>query len=170
VCLLTPEAHDDARGFFVEMWDERVYRGIGISLPFVQDGHSRSARGTIRGLHYQIRQPQGKLVWVAVGEVFDVAVDLRRSSPAFGKWVGTTLSGENHRQLWIPPGCAHGYYVTSESADVMYKLTDYYTPEHERTLRWDDPDIGITWPLDGVPLVSNRDHDGPSLSVAEAYD
>ena len=169
VLIIEPVVRRDARGFFVEAWHEPRYRSAGIDLPFVQDNHSRSGRGTLRGLHYQIRQPQGKLVWVATGEVFDVAVDLRRSSPTFGRWVGIVLSGENHRQLWVPPGFAHGFYVTGESADVLYKCTELYAPEFDRTLRWDDADVGITWPLEGAPVLSPKDQAGLTLSDADMY-
>jgi len=169
VLIIEPVVRRDARGFFVEVWQEQRYRSAGIDVPFVQDNHSRSGRGTLRGLHYQIQQPQGKLVWVAMGEVFDVAVDLRRSSPTFGRWVGAVLSGENHRQLWVPPGFAHGFYVTSDSADVLYKCTDLYAPEFDRTLRWDDPDIGVDWPLDGAPALSPKDQAGLALRDADTY-
>ena len=169
VLIIEPVVRRDARGFFVEVWHEERYRSAGMDLPFVQDNHSRSSHGTLRGLHYQIRQPQGKLVRVAMGEVFDVAVDLRRSSPTFGRWVGAVLSGENHRQLWVPPGFAHGFYVTGESADLLYKCTDLYAPEFDRTLRWDDPDIGITWPLDGAPVLSSKDQVGLALADADTY-
>jgi dTDP-4-dehydrorhamnose 3,5-epimerase len=137
----------------------------------VQDNQSRSARGVLRGLHYQIRQPQGKLVRVVRGRVFDVAVDLRRSSPAFGRWAGVELSEDNHRQLWIPPGFAHGFLVLSESADFLYKATDYYAPEHERAIRWDDPSVGIDWPIaEQAPLLSAKDRAAPSLAAAEHFD
>ena len=169
VLIIEPVVRRDARGFFVEVWHEERYRSAGMNLPFVQDNHSRSSHGTLRGLHSQIRQPQGKLVRVAMGEVFDVAVDLRRSSPTFGRWVGAVLSGENHRQLWVPPGFAHGFYVTGESADLLYKCTDLYAPEFDRTLRWDDPDIGITWPLDGAPVLSPKDQAGLALDDADTY-
>jgi dTDP-4-dehydrorhamnose 3,5-epimerase len=169
VLIIEPVVHGDARGFFVEVWHERRYRAAGIDLPFVQDNHSRSVRGTLRGLHYQIEQPQGKLVRVAAGEAFDVAVDLRRSSLTFGRWVGVALSAENHRQLWVPPGFAHGFCVTSDSADVLYKCTDVHAPQHERTVRWDDPGIGIEWPLDGSPLLSPKDAAGAWLSDADVY-
>jgi dTDP-4-dehydrorhamnose 3,5-epimerase len=169
VLIIEPVVRRDARGFFLEVWHEERYRSAGIDLPFVQDNHSRSACGTLRGLHYQIRQPQGKLVMVTMGAVFDVAVDLRRSSPTFGRWIGAALSGENHRQLWVPPGFAHGFYVTSETADLMYKCTDLYAPESDRTLRWDDPEVGIDWPLDGVPTLSPKDQAGLALRDAEVY-
>jgi dTDP-4-dehydrorhamnose 3,5-epimerase len=169
VLVIEPVVHGDGRGFFVEVWHERRYRAAGIDLPFVQDNHSRSVRGTLRGLHYQVEQPQGKLVRVASGEVFDVAVDLRRSSLTFGRWVGVALSGENHRQLWVPPGFAHGFCVTSDSADVLYKCTEVHAPQHERTLKWDDPGLGIDWPLEGMPLLSPKDAAGAWLRDADVY-
>jgi dTDP-4-dehydrorhamnose 3,5-epimerase len=170
VLMIEPVVRADPRGFFVEVWQEERYRSAGIDLPFVQDNHSRSGRGTLRGLHYQIQHAQGKLVRVAAGEVFDVAVDLRRSSPTFGRWVGSMLSGENHRQLWVPPGFAHGFYVMSESADLLYKCTDLYAPQHDRTLQWDDPEIGVEWPLSGsAPLLSAKDQAGVPLRDAEVY-
>jgi dTDP-4-dehydrorhamnose 3,5-epimerase len=170
VLMIEPVVRADARGFFVEVWHEERYRSAGIDLPFVQDNHSRSGRGTLRGLHYQIQQAQGKLVRVAAGQVFDVAVDLRRSSPAFGRWVGTILSGENHRQLWVPPGFAHGFYVMSDSADLLYKCTDLYAPQYDRTLQWNDPEVGVEWPLSGLaPLLSGKDQAGVPLRDAEVY-
>lgn len=169
VLIIEPVVRRDPRGFFLEVWHEQRYRSAGIDLPFVQDNRSRSGRGTLRGLHYQIQQPQGKLVWVGMGEVFDVAVDLRRSSPTFGRWVGAVLSGANHRQLWVPPGFAHGFYVTSESADLMYKCTDLYAPQFDRTLRWDDADVGVDWPLDGAPALSPKDLAGLALRDADTY-
>jgi dTDP-4-dehydrorhamnose 3,5-epimerase len=169
VLVIEPVVRRDARGFFVEVWQGERYRSAGIGLPFVQDNHSRSSRGTLRGLHYQIQQPQGKLVRVAAGEVFDVAVDLRRSSPTFGRWVGAVLSGENHHQLWIPPGLAHGFYVLSETADLLYKCTDLYAPQYDRTLKWDDPDVGVDWPVVGTPLLSAKDQAGASLRDADTY-
>ena len=171
VLLLEPKVFGDARGFFMETWQRRTFADLGIDHDFVQDNHSRSARGILRGLHYQIRQPQGKLVRVTVGEVFDVAVDLRRCSPTFGRWVGVTLSAENHRMLWVPPGFAHGFYVTSESADFQYKCTDYYAPEHERAVRWDDPELAIDWPLVAgePPRLSEKDAAAPSLRDAETF-
>jgi dTDP-4-dehydrorhamnose 3,5-epimerase len=170
VLVIEPVVKADARGFFVEVWHEPRYRSAGIDLPFVQDNHSRSGRGTLRGLHYQIQHSQGKLVRVAAGEVFDVAVDLRRSSPTFGRWVGAILSGENHHQFWIPPGFAHGFYVMSESADLLYKCTDLYAPEYDRTLKWDDPDVGVEWPLSGnALLLSPKDQTGIALGDAEVY-
>ena len=170
VLVIEPVVRSDARGFFVEVWHEERYRSAGIDLSFVQDNHSRSVRGTLRGMHYQIQHPQGKLVRVAAGEVFDVAVDLRRSSPTFGRWVGTVLSGENHRQIWIPPGFAHGFYVMSDSADLLYKCTDLYAPQHDRTLKWDDPEVAIEWPVAGTaPLLSPKDEAGVPLRDAEVY-
>ncbi|MBA3317985.1 MAG: dTDP-4-dehydrorhamnose 3,5-epimerase [Gemmatimonadales bacterium] len=170
VLMIDPVVKADERGFFVEVWQEERYRSAGIELRFVQDNHSRSGRGTLRGLHYQIQHAQGKLVRVAAGEVFDVAVDLRRSSPTFGRWVSAVLSGENHRQLWVPPGLAHGFYVMSESADLLYKCTDPYAPQWDRTLKWDDPDVGVEWPLaGGAPLLSPKDQAGVPLRDAEVY-
>jgi dTDP-4-dehydrorhamnose 3,5-epimerase len=170
VLVLEPRVFGDARGFFLESYNERTMAEGGICDDFVQDNHSFSARNVLRGLHYQIRSPQGKLVRAIAGEIFDVVVDLRRSSPAFGKWHGVTLSGENHQMLWIPPGLAHGFLVCSESAHVLYKATDYYAPEHERTLAWNDPDIGIRWPAVGKPLVSEKDNRGVSLREAETFE
>lgn len=171
VLIIDPVVHQDSRGFFVEAWHAAKYREAGIDQPFVQDNQSRSMQGVLRGLHYQIENAQGKLVRVAEGEVFDVAVDLRRSSPTFGRWAGVTLSGKNQRQIWVPPGFAHGFYVTSESAHVIYKCTDYYNPASERSLRWDDPDVAIQWPLvEGrSPLVSTKDAAGLSLRDAPGY-
>ena len=170
VVLLEPKVFGDARGFFYESFNRRAFReAAGIDADFVQDNHSRSARGVLRGLHYQVRQPQGKLVRVARGAVFDVAVDIRRSSPRFGQWVGELLSEENHRQMWIPPGFAHGFLVLSESADFLYKTTDYYAPEHERCIAWDDPAIGVEWPLEGEPVLSAKDRAGALLSQADTF-
>ncbi|HEX6107234.1 MAG TPA: dTDP-4-dehydrorhamnose 3,5-epimerase [Gemmatimonadales bacterium] len=171
VLVFEPAVHRDARGFFLETWRASRYRDAGVDLPFVQDNHSRSVQGTLRGLHYQIQQAQGKLVYAVTGSVYDVAVDLRRSSPTFGRWIGCTLTEENHLQLWVPPGFAHGFYVTSPAADVVYKCTDVYASEHERCLRWDDPDLAITWPLVGgaPPLLSPRDAAAPPLREAQAY-
>lgn len=171
VVVVEPQVFDDERGFFMEAWEARKFREGAIDADFVQDNHSRSAQGILRGLHYQIRQPQGKLVRVVTGEVFDVAVDLRRSSPTFGQWVGVTLSESNHRILWVPPGFAHGLYVVSESADFLYKCTDYYAPEHERCIRWNDPDLAIAWPLvnDAAPLISAKDAAGSGFREAEVY-
>jgi dTDP-4-dehydrorhamnose 3,5-epimerase len=171
VLLVQPVVHGDDRGFFVETWHQARYGAAGVTLPFVQDNHSRSQRHTLRGLHYQVEHPQGKLVHAAAGAVFDVAVDLRRSSAMFGRWVGAVLSDENHHQLWIPPGFAHGFYVLSAEADVVYKCTAPYIREHDRALRWDDRRLAIAWPLVGAapPLLSARDADAPGLDLAEAY-
>ncbi|MCS6786363.1 MAG: dTDP-4-dehydrorhamnose 3,5-epimerase [Thiobacillaceae bacterium] len=170
VLILEPKVFGDARGFFLESYNERTFAELGLPTRFVQDNHSRSARGVLRGLHYQIRQPQGKLVRVTRGVVYDVAVDLRRSSPTFGRWEGVELSEHNQRMLWVPPGFAHGFYVLSELADFLYKTTDFYAPEHERAIRWDDPDLAIAWPLAGEPLLSAKDRAAPSLREAEVYD
>jgi dTDP-4-dehydrorhamnose 3,5-epimerase len=171
VLLLEPKVFGDARGFFLESYNRRSFReATGIDAEFVQDNHSKSAKGVLRGLHYQVKQAQGKLVRVVSGEVYDVAVDLRRSSPSFGKWVGFTLSAEAKCMAWIPPGFAHGFLVTSESAEFLYKTTDYYAPEHERTLLWNDPALGIGWPLEGEPLLAAKDRAGKLLREAETYD
>ena len=168
--ILEPKVFGDARGFFMESFNaRRFHEATGLNVDFVQDNHSRSAKGVLRGLHYQIQQAQGKLVRVVRGSVFDVAVDLRRSSPTFGRWVGVTLSEENNRQFWIPPGFAHGFLVTSDSADFLYKTTDYYAPEHERSLAWNDPDVGVVWPLDGAPLLSAKDVAGKPLGECETF-
>jgi dTDP-4-dehydrorhamnose 3,5-epimerase len=169
VLLIEPRVFGDSRGFFYESWNRRAFAIAGIRADFVQDNHSRSSRNVVRGLHYQIQQPQGKLVRVTVGEAFDVAVDLRRSSPTFGHWVGFTLSAENKRMLWIPAGFAHGFAVQSDIAEVQYKTTDYYAPEHERSIAWDDPDLGIEWPLSGEPVLSARDVVGTRLRDAEIF-
>lgn len=171
VLLIEPVAHQDARGFFLETWHTPRYHEAGLDARFVQDNHSRSVRGTLRGLHYQVEQPQGKLISVVRGEVYDVAVDLRRESPAYGRWTGHRLSDENHRQLWIPPGCAHGFYVLSDLADVVYKCTEVYAARHERVVRWDDPDLAIEWPLIGgaPPLLSPKDAAAPALRDAPAH-
>lgn len=170
VLLIEPKMFGDDRGFFFESFNEREWgRLTGLSTRFVQDNHSRSRQGVLRGLHYQILQPQGKLVRVVLGEVFDVAVDLRRGSATFGLWAGLRLSAENKRQLWVPPGFAHGFLVLSEVAEFLYKATDYYAPEHERAVRWDDPDIAVAWPLDGAPLLSPKDAAAPLLRDAEVY-
>ncbi|KON81359.1 dTDP-4-dehydrorhamnose 3,5-epimerase [Azoarcus sp. PA01] len=171
VLLIEPKVFGDARGFFFESFNARAFRdATGLDETFVQDNHSRSARGVLRGLHYQIRQPQGKLVRVVRGAVFDVAVDLRRSSPSFGRWAGAELSEDNHRQLWIPPGFAHGFVVLSESADFLYKTTDYYAPEHERCLAWNDPAVGIEWPVGVSPLLSGKDREGKPLAACEVFE
>jgi dTDP-4-dehydrorhamnose 3,5-epimerase len=171
VVLVEPKVFGDARGYFMETWRESLFSAHGIGPGFVQDNQSGSGQWTLRGLHYQLRQAQGKLVRVIHGSVFDVAVDLRRGSPTFGQWVGETLSEENRRQMWVPPGFAHGFLVLSESAEFVYKCTDYYAPEHERALRWDDPEVGIEWPLPpGVqPVVSDKDADAPLLGDVEVY-
>ena len=171
IVLLEPQVFGDERGFFFESFNRRrMEQAVGRELDFVQDNHSRSQKAVLRGLHYQIRQPQGKLVRVVAGAVFDVAVDLRRSSPTFGRWVGETLSAENKRQMWIPEGFAHGFVVLSDHAEFLYKTTDYWAPEHERCIRWDDPQLGIAWPLDGPPLVSAKDAQGRSFADAEVFD
>ncbi|MCP9447846.1 MAG: dTDP-4-dehydrorhamnose 3,5-epimerase [Nitrospira sp.] len=171
VVLLEPQVFGDERGFFFESFNQaRFEAAIGRSIAFVQDNHSRSVKGVLRGLHYQIRQPQGKLVRIVVGAVFDVAVDLRRSSPTFGRWVGEVLSAENKRQLWIPAGFAHGFLVLSEVAECLYKTTDYYAPEHERCLIWNDPTIGIIWPLEGEPILSAKDRQGVTFDRAEWFE
>ena len=168
VFILEPKVFGDTRGFFFESFNSRAFaEATGLDVNFVQDNHSRSTRGVLRGLHYQAQQPQGKLVRVVRGSVFDVAVDIRKTSPTFGKWVGVELSEDNHRQLWVPPGLAHGFLVTSESADFLYKTTDYYAPEHERCLAWNDPAIGIDWPLEGEPQLSAKDQLGKLLADAE---
>jgi dTDP-4-dehydrorhamnose 3,5-epimerase len=167
--IIEPKVFGDSRGFFFESWNARALEAAGVRASFVQDNHSRSAKNVLRGLHYQIRQPQGKLVRVVAGEVFDVAVDLRRSSPAFGKWQSVTLSAENKRVLWIPPGFAHGFLVTSDWAEFLYKTTDYWAAEHERTLAWNDPDLAIGWPLQGPPVLSAKDASGVPLARAEIY-
>ena len=169
VFVLEPRVFGDERGFFLESYSERFFAGLGIIERFVQDNHSFSAGGVLRGLHYQIQHAQGKLVRVADGEILDVAVDLRRSSPTFGKWEAVRLSGANKKMMWIPPGFAHGFRVTSESAHVLYKTTDYYEPEFERTLAWDDPDLSIDWELQGEPIVSAKDRQGTPLRKAETY-
>lgn len=171
VLILEPKVFGDSRGFFLESYNQRVMEAAGVAGRFVQDNHSLSARNVLRGLHYQIRCPQGKLVRVVAGEVFDVAVDLRRSSPAFGQWYGANLSGENKRSMWIPPGLAHGFLVLSERADVLYKTTDYYDPEAERTIAWNDPDLAIDWQLKGEPpVVSGKDSRGLRFRDAEAFE
>ncbi len=172
VVVFEPEVHGDHRGYFMETWRADTFTGAGVELSFVQDNQSSSHRGVLRGLHYQIKQPQGKLVRVISGSVFDVAVDLRRSSPTFGRWAGAELSADNHRLIWVPPGFGHGFYVLSEQAEFVYKCTDYYALEHERVINYDDPDIGIKWPLvSGVETVlSDKDLAGVSLVRADLYD
>jgi dTDP-4-dehydrorhamnose 3,5-epimerase len=169
VVLLRPKVFGDHRGFFLEAWNRRSFASAGIDVDFVQDNHSRSGRHTLRGLHYQLQQTQGKLVRVTHGAVFDVAVDLRRSSPTFGRWVGAELSEANNHILWVPPGFAHGFLVLSESADFLYKCTDYYAPGHERTLLWNDPALGIDWPLPAgvTPILAAKDAAGVALEAAD---
>lgn len=169
VLLLEPRVFGDSRGFFFESWNEREFAGAGIHARFVQDNHSRSAKGVLRGLHYQLHRPQGKLIRVIAGEIFDVAVDIRRGSPDFGKWEGVRLAAESHRMLWIPAGFAHGFCVLSDFAEVLYKATDYYAPEHERCLLWNDPEIGIAWPLEGAPVLSAKDAAAVRLRNAEVF-
>jgi len=172
VFIIEPQVFGDARGFFFESFNERVFReaiGAGEELRFVQDNHSKSTKNVLRGLHYQILQPQGKLVRVVAGEVFDVAVDIRRSSPTFGKWTGAVLSAENKRQMWVPAGFAHGFVVLSESAEFLYKTTDYWAQEYERSIAWNDPAIGIDWPIDGMPVLSEKDRNAQRLADAEVY-
>lgn len=169
VFILEPRVFGDERGFLLESYNEKVFAEIGIAERFVQDNHSYSTRNVLRGLHYQIKQAQGKLVRVAEGEILDVAVDLRRSSPDFGKWESARLSGDNKRMLWMPRGFAHGFHVISKTAHVLYKATDYYAPEFERTLAWNDPDLKIDWGLDGQPIVSARDQSGRTLREAEVF-
>ena len=171
VLVIEPRVYTDARGFFFESYNERAFaQATGITAKFVQDNHSRSVRNTLRGLHYQIQQPQGKLVRAVAGEIFDVVVDIRRSSPTFGKWVGHHLSAENKNMVWIPPGLAHGFAVLSEFADCLYKTTDYWAPQHERALLWNDPDLAISWPLAGEPILTAKDRAGKRLSEAEVSD
>ena len=173
ILLIEPRVFGDERGFFMETFQARKFVEAGIPAEFVQDNHSGSERGTLRGLHYQIRQAQGKLVRTVVGEIFDVVVDLRRSSPAFGKWEGFCLSAEKKQQLWVPPGFAHGFYVLSPWAEVIYKTTDFYAPEWERTLLWNDPVLGIEWPLsraDDLIILSEKDARGKTLSEAEVFE
>ena len=170
VLILQPQVFGDARGFFFESFNARDFaQATGLDVQFVQDNHSKSARGVLRGLHYQIEHAQGKLVRVVQGEVFDVVVDLRRSSPTFGQWDGVHLSAENHRQLWVPPGFAHGFVVLSESAEFLYKTTDYWYPAHERSLLWNDPALGIDWPIDFVPQLAAKDMAGLPLAQAPCF-
>jgi len=169
VKLVEPRVFGDARGFFFESWNRRALADAGIDADFVQDNHSRSARGVLRGLHYQIEHAQGKLVRVIAGEVFDVAVDLRRSAPTFGRHVAVALSAANRRMLWIPPGFAHGFLVVSDSAEFLYKTTDYWYPEHERTLLWNDPALNIAWPLTGEPTLAAKDAAGKALAAADVF-
>jgi dTDP-4-dehydrorhamnose 3,5-epimerase len=170
VLIIEPRVFGDDRGVFFESFNAKKFAALsGIDTPFVQDNHSLSAKNVLRGLHYQIHQAQGKLVRVVSGEVFDVAVDIRKSSPHFGQWSGTLLSAKNKRQLWIPPGFAHGFMVMSDSAEFLYKTTDYWAPEHERCLQWNDPAVGIEWPLAGAPLMSAKDQQGRLLADAEVF-
>ncbi|MGH8211220.1 MAG: dTDP-4-dehydrorhamnose 3,5-epimerase [Steroidobacteraceae bacterium] len=171
VVLIRPKVFGDARGCFFESWEERQFAAAGLDVKFVQDNHSRSARNILRGLHYQIQQTQGKLVRVVTGTVYDVAVDIRRSSPTFGRWVGATLSAENHHMLWVPPGFAHGFLVLSESADFLYRCTDFWAPPHERAIQWNDPDLNVAWPLPkGVePVLSAKDAGAQRFRDAEYF-
>ena len=170
VLILEPKVFGDARGFFMESYNRRAFaEATGLDVDFVQDNHSRSRKGVLRGLHYQIQQPQGKLVRVVRGAVLDVAVDIRKSSPTFGQWVAEELSEDNHRQLWVPPGFAHGFMVLSETAEFLYKTTDYYAPAHERSIAWNDPAIGIQWPAGLVPQLSAKDKAGVSIQQAEVF-
>lgn len=170
VLIIEPKVFGDARGFFYESFNQKVFNeATGLNLSFVQDNHSRSTKGVLRGLHYQIQQPQGKLVRVVRGAVFDVTVDIRKGSPTFGKWKGIELSEDNCKQLWVPPGFAHGFLVTSDSADFLYKTSDYYAPEHERCIAWNDPAIGINWPIISQPNLSAKDQQGLALSDAETF-
>jgi dTDP-4-dehydrorhamnose 3,5-epimerase len=172
VKIIEPRIFGDPRGFFMETWIEQAFAALGLDLHFVQDNHSRSRQGILRGLHYQVQHPQGKLVRVTQGKVFDVAVDIRRNSPSFGQWVGVELSEDNPQMLWVPPGFAHGFYVMSESVDFLYKCTDIYAPEHERSLQWDDPTLAINWPLvnDDAPLLSAKDTQAASWQDAEMFE
>lgn len=171
VLLIEPRVLADERGYFFEVWNARDFAAAGLDVEFVQDNHSCSRQGILRGLHYQIEQPQGKLVRAVNGEIYDVAVDLRQSSPTFGRWVGEWLTGDNHRMLWIPPGFAHGFYVASESAHFLYKCSDFYSPELERTILWNDPDLGIEWPLvvGQPPSLSQKDMEGKPFGKAEYF-
>ena len=170
VVVIEPAVFGDDRGFFFESYNAKTFEGLtGESPVFVQDNHSRSSKGVLRGLHYQIRQAQGKLVRATAGEVFDVAVDMRRSSPTYGRWIGVVLSAANKKQLWIPPGFAHGFVTLSDSAEFLYKTTDYWAPEHERTLLWNDPTVGVEWPIDSEPLLAAKDKAGRPFADAEAF-
>ena len=171
VLIIEPRVFGDERGFFFESFNQRTWEEqTGLKTQFVQDNHSRSAQGVLRGLHYQIKQPQGKLVRVIAGEVFDVSVDIRRSSPTFMKWVGVTLSAANKRMLWIPPGFAHGFVVVSDTAEFLYKTTDYWAPEYERSIAWNDPELAIAWPLQGEPTLSAKDRAGSMVRKAEVFE
>ncbi|MBE9125774.1 MULTISPECIES: dTDP-4-dehydrorhamnose 3,5-epimerase [unclassified Coleofasciculus] len=170
VLIIEPQVFGDDRGFFIESYNKKAFKDkAGIDAEFVQDNHSRSTQNVLRGLHYQIHQPQGKLVRAIVGTVFDVAVDIRKTSPTFGQWVSCLLSAENKRQLWVPPGFAHGFYVVSEVAEVMYKATDYYAPQYERCILWNDPDLAIAWPLTKDPILSAKDQAGQPFKTAEVF-
>lgn len=171
VLLIQPKVFGDDRGYFMEVWEQRKFAAAGVDANFVQDNYSRSVKGTLRGLHYQIKQSQGKLVRVTVGEVFDVAVDIRKSSPTFGQWVGAVLSAENKQQLWVPPGFAHGFAVLSETAEFFYKCTDFYAPEYERSIIWNDADLGIDWPIEDPQslILSPKDKAGVAFKAAEVY-
>lgn len=171
VLLIEPKVYGDERGFFYESYNQREFeKAVGYAVTFVQDNHSRSAKGVLRGMHYQIRQPQGKLVRCSLGAVYDVAVDLRRNSPTFGKWVGYELSAENKRQLWVPEGFAHGFLTLTEYAEFLYKTTDYYAPEHERCISWNDPTLNIDWPLQSEPILSEKDKRGLAFISADSFD
>ena len=170
VLVVEPTVYEDSRGFFLESYNRLRFAEAGIPDEFVQDNHSRSMRNVLRGLHYQVQRAQGKLVRVVAGAIFDVAVDIRRGSPSFGGWVGMELSAENKRMLWIPPGFAHGFLVLSEYAECLYKTTDYWAAKHERCIAWNDPDIGISWPLNGIPLLSEKDERGSLLKQAEVFE
>ena len=169
VLILEPKVFEDSRGFFFESFNEQELNKAGIIQRFVQDNHSRSAKNVLRGLHYQVSHPQGKLIRVVRGEAFDVAVDLRRRSPTFGKWISVTLSEDNKRIFWIPPGFAHGFLALSQNTDFLYKTTDFYSPADERTIVWNDPDLAISWPIEGVPILSGKDANGRSLRDAECF-
>ena len=172
VLVIEPKVFEDERGFFMEVWNHKTFSEAGLPVTFIQDNHSKSPRGTLRGLHYQIQHAQGKLVRVIAGEVFDVAVDIRRSSPTFGKWVSRILSAENKKMMWIPPGFAHGFYVTSETAEFVYKCTEVYAPTYERCIQWNDPDLGIAWPIPvgTTPLLSAKDSAGAPLTDADLFE
>jgi dTDP-4-dehydrorhamnose 3,5-epimerase len=171
VLMVEPKVFGDERGFFLESWNQAAFdQAVGQEVRFVQDNHSRSAKGVLRGLHYQLTRPQGKLVRVTAGRVFDVAVDMRRSSPRLGRWVGAELSAQNKRQMWIPAGFAHGFLVLSEWADFLYKATDYYVPRDEKSLAWDDPKVGVAWPLEGPPSLSGKDAAAPGWDSCELFD
>ncbi len=172
IALLEPRVFGDDRGFFFEAWNSRTFAALGLDLTFVQENHSRSARGVLRGLHYQVEQAQGKLVRVTAGRLYDVAIDIRRSSPTFGKWVGFELSAANKRMVWIPEGFAHGFLSLEDGTECLYKCTSHYAPEHERSIRWDDKDIGIDWPLEGMgaPVLSGKDADAAALASADLFD